>query len=81
MQTLSTFDEKLATILIIELTTTSQTIGVHRTEFDKLRLRRGAHRFDRTCHEHREVARRMASFMARHRGSDGNYADLECGHS
>ena len=22
----------------------------------------------------------MASFMARHRGSDGNYADLECGH-
>jgi hypothetical protein len=28
-----------------------------------------------------EVARRMASFMARHRRSDGRYADLECGHA
>ena len=38
MQTISTFDEKLATILINELTTTSQTIGVHRTAFDNLRM-------------------------------------------
>jgi hypothetical protein len=46
MQTLSTFDEKLATILFNELTTTPQTICVHRTAFDKLRLRRGAHLID-----------------------------------
>src|SRR5215831_4316426 len=38
MQTLATFDEKLATILIKELTTTSQTISVHRTAFDNLRF-------------------------------------------
>ena len=85
MQTLSTFDEKLATILINELTTTSQMIGVHRTAFDKLRLRRGAHyaatSFDRLGHENREIARRMESFMARGRGGAGHYADLECGHA
>ena len=43
MQSISTFVEKLATILIKELTTTSQTIGVHRTAFDKLCLSRGGH--------------------------------------
>ena len=59
---------------VVPALTSRQTIGVHRNEFDKLRLRRGAHsaavRFDRTlglCYEDREVARRMASFVARHR--------------
>ncbi len=62
MQTISTFDEKLAAILINELTTTSQMIGVYRTAFDNLRF--FGHGFNRTLAMKTEIVGHHAATQA-----------------
>jgi hypothetical protein len=70
MKTIVTFDEKLATILIKNINRNSRK----RAGYDSPPV------WSDFAHEDREgrSPRRMANFMARHRGGDRHYADVEC---